>query len=67
MHISQVVSVELSKERGVDLLLQALVKACPDPTQGDPQDPVLCASLDCAVLAKLSKSEWIITLLQVLI
>lgn len=66
MHISQVVSIELRKERGVDLLLQALVKACPDPTQGDPQDPVVCASLDCAVLAKLSKSEWIITLLQLL-
>ncbi|KAK8385422.1 hypothetical protein O3P69_016318 [Scylla paramamosain] len=67
MHISQVVSAELKKECGVDLLLQALVKVCHNPSQGDPHDPVPCASLDCAVLPKMSKSEWIITLLQVLI
>ncbi|XP_045121883.1 uncharacterized protein LOC123510635 isoform X2 [Portunus trituberculatus] len=65
-HISQLVSAEFSKGCTVDFLLQALVKTCLDPSQGDLQSPVTFASLDSAILPRMSKSKWIITLLQLL-
>lgn len=66
MHISEVVDAELSGDCGVDLLLQALMKVSPDLPQRDSLDSLTCATVDCEGLKKMSESEWIISLLQVL-
>lgn len=66
MYISRVLDAELSGDSGVDLLLQALMKASPDLPQEHTLNSLTFATAGCERLKEMSKSEWIISLLQLL-
>ncbi|KAG0717796.1 hypothetical protein GWK47_053708 [Chionoecetes opilio] len=66
VQLSQLLDAEPRQDSGADLLLRVLVKAAPDLPRGHGLNPVTCAQADGEGLQKLSRSEWTISLLQLL-